>query len=353
MKNIPIVIPSYEPDERLITLCKELEEAKLTDVIIVNDGSGKEYDSIFNKIEKDFKYITLLKHDVNRGKGRALKTAFEYLTKNRNDILGCVTADSDGQHSVKDIERMQKALVENPKCLILGARDFNKDNVPFNSKHGNKITRIAFRFFVGVKITDTQTGLRAIPKDFMKELIDVKGDRFEFETSMIIESRNKYPIKEIEIETIYDSKENHSTHFHGFKDSFKIYKKIFKCFFKYIIASLSSSVIDIVLFHIFASIFKNTGLSIYILLATIIARVISAIYNFLMNHRVVFNSKEKHIKTIWKYALLVIIQMFASAGFVTLFTNITNIHETIVKVVVDLVIFFVNYFIQRTIIFKK
>ena len=191
----------------------------------MNDGSTASYDRYFDEV-KNAGY-KVLSHEVNKGKGAALKTAFNHCLKNYPSFIGCVTADSDGQHSVKDILRCIEELRTHRDELILGCRDFHRDDVPFNSRFGNNITKWVFKAFCGLKISDTQTGLRGIPSSFMEELLNLPGNRFEFETQMLIVSKNRIPIREITIDTIYDSKTDHATHFHPIKDSFRIYKIIF------------------------------------------------------------------------------------------------------------------------------
>nr|MBP3258873.1 bifunctional glycosyltransferase family 2/GtrA family protein [Bacilli bacterium] len=351
MKRVYVVIPSYEPDDRLLTLCDNLKKEKIKDVIIVNDGSSKKYSYIFKEIENKYKF-KILKHKVNMGKGRALKTSFEYLME--EDIVGCVTADSDGQHSIKDIKKCMDALKNNPNSLILGCRDFTLDNIPPKSKFGNNLTRRVLRIFNGLKISDTQTGLRGIPKSFMEYLLDVDGDRFEFETNMLIESKNKYPIVEVPIDTIYDSKENHSTHFNPIVDSYKIYRCIFGNFFRYLLSAVSSFAIDIVLFHLFCLVFKPVTSLFYITIATVLARIVSSIYNYTLNHKFVFKSKEKQTVTAVKYLILLVTQMFVSSFTVTVLSKLlVNISETIIKTFVDGILFIINYIIQKKFIFKK
>ena len=139
---IPIIIPAYEPDERLLELLKDLSESRLGPVIIVDDGSGEQYSDIFTEAENYLKTTggVLLRHEVNRGKGRALKTAFAHVLDHEPDAIGCVTADSDGQHSPECIARIMEALEENPDKLVLGVRTFDMEGVPWKSRMGNKIT---------------------------------------------------------------------------------------------------------------------------------------------------------------------------------------------------------------------
>ena len=91
----PIVIPSYEPDERLLQLLETLKAGSQGPVVIVDDGSGAAYKEIFERAGAYVDVLggAVLTHEVNRGKGRALKTAFAFILKKYPDAIGCVTAD--------------------------------------------------------------------------------------------------------------------------------------------------------------------------------------------------------------------------------------------------------------------
>jgi len=222
MKNIFIVVPTLDPEEKIMeTFIEELHK-EFKNVLVINDGSKKQHEKFFKKLEQDG--IEVIKHYKNLGKGRALKNAFNYLLNKYENIEGVITCDCDGQHSVKDIKNCAKTLLENKDKLILGVRNFDKDNVPPKSKFGNKITRNIFKIFIGLTISDTQTGLRGLSKDLMLKFIDLAGERYEYETNMLIDCKNKsIEIKEIEIETIYLNS-NANSHFNPLKDSIMIYE---------------------------------------------------------------------------------------------------------------------------------
>ena len=355
--NIPIIIPTYEPDQRLIDLLTELMDKNIGPVIIVNDGSGHEYNGYFEKAEELIAPLNgmILKHDINKGKGRALKDAFLFLLNNYPDLIGCVTADSDGQHTPECIEKVQRELMEHPYDLILGVRDFDDPEVPSKSRMGNKLTRKVLRFLCGVKVSDTQTGLRGISREFMKGLVEIPGERFEFETRMLVDSKDNVRIREVEIETVYDSKENHSTHFNPVKDSIRIYKIFGGIFLKFLLSSLSSCAIDLGLFYLLCKALKSGSNGvIYVLYATIGARVVSATYNFLVNYILVFKSKEGHVKSAIKYIILAVAQMMLSAGLVTLFAGIfPNAQELFIKIPVDVLLFFCSYYLQHEYVYRN
>lgn len=352
---IPIIIPAFEPDERLLSLLNNLNENGLRPIVVVNDGSNQAYSEIFDQAEKLLLQGNgvLLVHETNRGKGRALKTAFEYVRDAYPDAIGVVTADSDGQHTYTCIQKIKDSLSEHPGELILGVRDFSGEGIPWKSRFGNNLTEKVFGYVAGVHVSDTQTGLRGIPYSFMEQLVYVPGERFEFEMQMLLESAGKYPVREIKIETIYDSQENHQTHFNPITDSLKIYKILGKKFLKYIFASASSSVVDIILFSGFCHMLKGVIVP-YAAMATVLARVISASYNYAMNYRVVFKSGEKISSSAIKYGLLAIIQMTLSAFFVTFGISILKfVPEVFVKIIVDTALFFISYHIQQRYVFKR
>lgn len=347
MNNVVVIIPAYKPDEKIMMdFIKQLVK-EFKNVIIVDDGSGESYRGFFKSFEK--MGCVLLKHNVNLGKGRAIKNAFNYCLNLDIPFIGTVTADCDGQHSVEDIKKCANALSKNPDHLIIGTRNFDEEQVPFKSRYGNKITRSMFSIFVGLKITDTQTGLRAFGINTMKEFLNVLGERYEYETNMLIACKEKeIPITEVFIKTIYINN-NETSHFNPIRDSILIYK----LFIKYIFASVSSFVIDILLFMLllkFIPIFQF-GIITHIVLATIFARICSSIYNFKINEKLVFKNKGNN--ALFKYFCLVIVQMFVSAFVVSGLFRVTHMNTTLLKIAVDLIIFVVNFVIQREWIFKR
>ena len=348
-KQVPVIIPAYEPDEKLIKLLDELKKEGISPVVVVNDGSqGTGFDALFDVARQ--RGAVVLEHAVNLGKGRALKTAFNYCLTEYKDLLGAVTADSDGQHAVEDIKKCMRALIEEPGTLILGVRNFDEAGIPARSVFGNKTTSIVMKLLCGLSVSDTQTGLRGIPSEFMRFLLTEKGERFELETNMLLDTRDLgIRIKEIPIKTIY-LEENKSSHFNPLKDSLRIYA----VFFKFLFSSLSSSVVDIVLFSIFCAVLKNVPLAMgYIMLSTILARVISAVYNFLINYQVVFMGKGSRARAAVRYFLLAVCIMLLSGFLVSFFHGlIPGSPEALVKIPVDCVLFLLSFLVQREVVYK-
>lgn len=348
-KKVPIIIPAYEPDEKMVALVENLKSAGFTEIIVVDDGSqGEGYQELFRKVQS--LGCVVLHHAVNQGKGRALKTAFNYCLYFYPDAAGCVTIDSDGQHTVKDMTACMEKLMASPNSLVLGVRDFNQEGIPARSVFGNKTTSRVMKLLTGLSISDTQTGLRAIPASFMKELLFEKGERFEFETNMLLATKDSgREIVEVPIETIY-LEENKSSHFNPILDSIKIYT----IFLKFIISSLSSSIVDIVLFTVFLAMLGDFswGVVSNIMLATVLARILSAVYNFVINYKVVFKSRKNAGGAVVKYACLAVLIMIASGFLVEQLYGLTSLPEVLIKIPVDVLLFLVSFWVQREFVYK-
>ena len=221
MKNICILIPAYNPDERLLYLFEQLKESLTqSPVIIVNDGSFS--DTVFKKLQKMWRPPA-----VSGGKGAALKSGFKYIIDNYSYCKGVITADCDLQHCCEDISKLALALENDERYLYLGSRFTDTAKVPFKSIFGNTFASLLLKFVHKMKIKDTQTGLRAIPLSFLKYLVENNSSDFSFETYSLIKAKKlNIPIKEIPIRTIYIDK-NKDSNFKPVYDSYRICKTIF------------------------------------------------------------------------------------------------------------------------------
>lgn len=311
LSKISVVLPSLDPDEKLVAVIDGLLEYGFTDIILVNDGSKPENLHYFEDAAAQHPEIHLLHHPVNRGKGAALKTAFNWFLENRPDGFGVVTVDGDNQHHPEDTLACSKRMLETGK-LILGVRDFSLPHVPPRSRMGNKITCGVFKLFVGMKLSDTQTGLRAIPRKEMETLVTIYGDRFEYETNMLLAMKDyAMAYEEVKIRTVY-IEENKSSHFRTVVDSWRIYKLILKHFFRYSLASIASAVIDEGLFLLLSALLpaflRGFGLT---AVCTAGARIVSSLCNFFMNHKLVFQSRVSVPKAMLRYYMLAVPQLVA------------------------------------------
>ena len=217
MENI-ILIPTLNPKVTLVKLIDDITALGADKIIIVNDGSCASKNYIFERLRK-YDNVTVINHKRNRGKGAAIKTGLVYCMKRRKNCTGIITADDDGQHTPQDIFKISQALSENPECLVLGVRNFTKDNTPPKSYFGNRAMSRLFKILYNIELHDTQTGLRGIPFSTFKWMSKVKGNRFEYEINMLIQAiYKKLKFKEVSIELLYFDN-NNSTHFNAIKDS--------------------------------------------------------------------------------------------------------------------------------------
>ena len=358
LSKISVVLPSLDPDEKLVAVIDGLLEYGFTDIILVNDGSKPENLHYFEDAAAQHPEIHLLHHPVNRGKGAALKTAFAWFLENRPDALGVVTVDGDNQHHPEDTKACALHMMESGK-LVLGVRDFSLPHVPPRSRMGNRITSAVFKIFVGMTISDTQTGLRALPRKDVETLITIYGDRFEYETNMLLAMKDYgIPFDEVKIRTVY-IEENKSSHFHAIKDSWRIYKLILKHFFRYTISSLVSAVVDEGAFVLLNALLHTILSGFLLTTATAVgARAVSSLINFFMNHKLVFNSRVSVGKAMARYYMLAIPQMFAqlllTQGVFSLF-GIAD-HQTglrgLIYALVMCVLFTASYVIQQRWVFS-
>lgn len=350
--KVSVILPSYNPTEKLSEAIKALTEAGFDDIIVVNDGSRAECIRFFDEISSD-PHVTVLNHEKNMGKGHALKTAFRFFLDNRKDMTGVVTTDDDLQHSCKDITACAREM-EASDTAVFGARSFKGDNIPPKSRIGNNITSFTFRFLCGIKITDTQTGLRALPRGYLPLLLDVSGERFEYETNMLLSMKqNGLAFKELPIETIYNDN-NSETHFNPLKDSVKIYTVILK----YILSSLGASLIDLIGFTLLNLLLPgNMDSGLRIFLATAVARVISSAINYTVNRKRVFKSRSNIKSSLIKYYILSVCQAAMSYGLVYLLTLVSktpqSIIQTLFKMAVDVILFFLCFTVQREWVFRE
>ena len=358
LSNISVVLPSLDPDEKLHLVIDGLLEYGFSHIILVNDGSKPENLHYFEEEASAHPdVITLLHHEVNKGKGAALKNAFNWFLQNRPEGIGVVTVDGDNQHHPADTLACTEHMLETGN-LTLGCRDFNQADVPARSSFGNKTTSAIFKIFVGMTISDTQTGLRAIPRDDLEYIATIAGDRFEYETNMLLAMKQQgIPFDEVKIRTVY-IEENKSSHFRIIHDSWRIYKLILAHFFRYTLSSLASAVVDTVAYSLLSSLLKGVlkGLALTGA-AGVGARIISSLLNFYMNKRLVFQSSVSTGKAMLRYYMLAVPQMAAQVlltqGVYTLFgipDSATGLH-TLVYVIVMSVLYVASFMIQQRWVF--
>ena len=402
------LIPAYEPDRKMLGVIADLGKTGF-DVVVVDDGSGPEYAELFEQAAerlpgKSGRGVTLLIHDVNRGKGAALKTGLDFIN-NFMVIRGeetqnvIVAVDADGQHLAVDALRAAHTAQGNPGTLVLGSRILNKkaaassgvqsadhasgntQNVPLRSRFGNAVTRQVFRLATGVPVYDTQTGLRAFTADLIPSLLAVSGDRYEYELNVLMDFAGRgIPIREIEIETVY-LEGNKSSHFDTVRDSYRIYKEIAKYAAtggqkangikstakqaaKFSSSSFASFLIDYAMYALLLMIgpglvFANIGARLIssaanytgLVFANIGARLISSAANYTINRKLVFRSGKKVATSAVQYFALAAFILAGNTFVLHTMVASLGINSMAAKVLTEVLFFMISWTVQRYVVF--
>jgi glycosyltransferase involved in cell wall biosynthesis len=215
-----IIVPTYNNG----TTIKEVIEAVkkyCKDIIVINDGSTDNTSEILNSINT----IKVISFPENRGKGAALKEGFKKATE--LGFTHAITFDGDGQHVTEDITLFLNKINEEPETLWIGNRalSYGKgEKQPVRSSFGRKFGNFWYNFFTGIKLHDTQCGLRAYPLERINP-VTCRGERYEYEQDLLIRSAwNGNPVKEIDIHLFYLPKECEVSHFKPVRDFLLISK---------------------------------------------------------------------------------------------------------------------------------
>lgn len=343
-----IVIPTIDPDSRLVTLVDDLRERGFSRFIVVDDGSGSESRSVFEKLKRRDAHVFY--HAVNLGKGQAIKTALMHVKTVFPDATHFVTMDDDGQHLPEDVEHVCQVAAEHPDRIVLGMRDFRGSDVPAKSRIGNAFSSAYFKMDTGMTCPDTQTGLRAVPLSLIGLALSTPGTRYDYEMNFLTSAvKHDVPVAMVPITTVYENG-NAGSHFSPLRDSVLIYKQ----FFRFASSSIACACVDLGLFALLTTVF-NLETALLVAMATVIARLTSGALNFTLNRRWSFTdsgSKRGSISTqAIRYIALFFAQMLASMTLVTLLSFIP-VPLVGVKMLVDGTLFAVSYFVQRNWVFK-
>ena len=340
-----LIIPAYKPGKEMIELLEQFRGNEDFLPLVVDDGSGEAFEEVFDRVPD---FAVLLRHEVNRGKGAALKTAMRYVLESLPECGLALTADADGQHRYKDILMVNESARRHDGALVLGSRKFEGE-VPFRSRFGNAMTRQVFAIASGKRVFDTQTGLRVFDREAMARFIDVPGERYEYEINMLLTAvRSGMEIVEEWIETVYLN-DNESSHFNPLRDSIKIYA----CIFKFCISSLAAFVIDYLVFLLLSGLTGGLTARMGLLVSTVGARVVSAAANFWINRNVVFKGNETLGKSLMKYAGLAVCILALNLALMNLLTVQLGWAKWFAKIIVEMALYLVSFAVQGRFVYRK
>ncbi|QTE27991.1 glycosyltransferase [Pengzhenrongella sicca] len=336
-----VLIPAYEPDDRLVRLVESIRRAApQLHVVVVDDGSGSAYTEVFAAARA--RGAAVIGYAANRGKGSALKSGFRHAARAfPGEAVVC--ADCDGQHDVADILRVAGRVEPSGRTMVLGSRRFT-GRVPPRSRLGNAATAVAFRLVTRVRLHDTQTGLRAYPAAMLPWLATVDGDRFEYELNLLLHAAGAgYAVEEVEIATIYLAG-NASSHFRPVLDSLRIYAPLAK----FALSSVAAFVVDTVAVLALVAAMGSDSL----LPAVLGARALSASVNFLINRALVFDRDAQAPVRVAAARYWALVAALLAANF-ALLTALTELGLALLpaKVLTEAALWAVSYQVQRRVVF--
>jgi glycosyltransferase involved in cell wall biosynthesis len=339
LASLAALIPAWKPEQALVELVDKLLAAGFGAIVVVDDGGGEHSRGLFDALMQRPR-IHLIHHAVNLGKGRALKSGLNYVLNELPECVGVVTADADGQHRATDIVAVGLALSGAASGAVLGSRAFSGE-VPFLSRFGNGLTRYVFSFLTGTRLGDTQSGLRGFSRALWSELMQLDGERYEYEMSVLaVLCRSGRKPVEVPIETVY-IENNRSSHFDPVRDSMRIYFVLVRFYF----SALLAAAIDFVGFTLA---FAATGNIVF----SIAVGRLSSLVNFAVNKKYVFQSRGAFKQVLWRYYALVLIIACISAVSIMALTKRTHWNVYAAKVAVDTVLSLVSFAMQRTFVFR-
>lgn len=347
-----VIIPAYEPEQSFCGYVKLLLEQGQMEVIVVDDGSSPACAPVFSALER-LNGCVVLRHPANRGKGAALKTAFQwYLEHLPEGCPGVVTADCDGQHRIGDVQSVQSALKSHPDTLVLGSRVFDA-STPARSLGGNRAASAALAILYDIRLKDTQTGLRGIPNALLPGLCQVRGDRFEYELNMLVYAKQKcIPMLEIPICTIYFN-QNQGSHFRPLVDSMRILAVLCGSLFQSMGAAALSVVIDVGVYAFLVKVLLlRMPLTWRLFWSTITARILSSTANYACNRHLPYVQNKKILPTLLRYYFLWLCQLAASFAGTWLLTGLLGVDDLAGKLLVDLLLALVSYQVQLRWVFR-
>lgn len=210
-----VIIPTYNNAATLAGVIEDV--SRYSDhIIVVNDGSTDNTPEII----RTFPALQLVSYEKNKGKGWALRQAFNYAIDKGYQYA--ITIDSDGQHFAKDLPLFLEKIEASPNTLIIGARNMNQESVPGGSSFGNKFSNFWFKVETGISSPDTQSGYRLYPLEPIKKM-SFFTRKYEFEIEVLVRSAWKgVKVESVPVTVYYAPKEERVSHFRPYKDFFRI-----------------------------------------------------------------------------------------------------------------------------------
>ena len=219
MQIKPIVVaPSYNNAGTLVDVLTRVAALGLP-ILLVNDGCTDATDDAFTAWLREHPRTDarMIRHRRNRGKAAALKTGFKDAME--SGYTHAITIDTDGQHDPELIPRLLEIARQQPLAYVLGVRDDRHADYPARSRLGRRLSNLFIRLECGLRVADSQCGMRVYPLDLVRS-VRCRAGRFGYEAEMITRAVwAGCPIAEVPVNTRYLPPGQRVSHFNPWWDS--------------------------------------------------------------------------------------------------------------------------------------
>jgi len=222
-EKIAIMIPAFNEQEHIESVIKDCSSCGM-DIVVIDDGSSDStVDKVSGLVPGMKGQLKLIEHKVNKGKGQALITGFDYIV--RKGYKGVIAMDADGQHDTGEISGFIEAVKKQDPDVIIGSRLGNTEGMPFVRLATNVFTSWIIASIAGIKVSDVQSGYRYLKTEALKK-IKLKTSNFDTEPEIILRAGwHGMKVINIPIKTIYH--ENFTSYVNPVKDTIKFFRLVF------------------------------------------------------------------------------------------------------------------------------
>lgn len=324
-----ILMPVYNPSERIVNYVKKLKENNYQ-VVLINDGSKSEYHSLFEKMVHDCKIIS---YPLFKGKGYAIKKGIHYIKEHLQDKKGIIILENE--YDLMHINHIRTLINKNLQkmCVV--------------HHKGKRFLTKLFSMIYNKEFIDVDSELFGFSMNYLDQMMAVDENCYEVQ-SLIQSVQNNQEIEEIQLE-------NKQQPFHLKNKTIQVLYVIFLHLIRFVSSSIISSVIDVLLAWILLDVLKIWMTSDFwrIALSSLIARVLSTIVNYVINKKYVFKGKVSSKQTAIRFLILTIVITILSTLFVYVASSLHIMSEKLAKPVGDLLLFLLSYSAQTKWVFKN
>lgn len=340
-----LILPNFYNDSQFFEKVDCLIDEGFSNLICVDCNLEKK--EILESKKSYKENIKILSSEKKLKKGEYLKFVFSYIKNNfSEDLKGIITISSFISSTVQDLKLLIENFELSKNALVLGCRKL-KEKSSLSEKFEKWFYSLFYKFASGKKCSDSQSDFRIYPLNILDLALSEEGENYDYEMNLLMDISHICDVKECVISTHYE-KNSKSPFFNKYKDSINIFIR----FIKFTLSSMTSSLVDYAVFLLLVFLLAFMPKSVSILLATFVARVCSALTNFIINRKWSFNNKtHKSVgKELFRFGVVFIVKILLSSGFVYLLSRF-NISLLILKIFVDTLLFFLSYTIQRNWVF--